>query len=449
MRRLLPFAIVLLPSFVSAQYGAGMAGSTYEGVWGLGSQPASILLGTDKAEINVLRFGADLNSSYFYFAQQQLGLFGYGNRVQVNTNDAELSAIGTTDRAVGLDLRVMGPSFSKRIGEHSAVAFSTGIRGSFVAMDLDQLARKFGVDTIRIEPGRSRRMEEIALRSATIGWAEIGPSFGHSFPVGNRIRLHTAVSAKHAMGLFADQATTRPPLLSGLGGDVQSITQVELDHALAMPARDEGLGGWITGNGWNADAGAVLEILGQDSSGNGNYKFRIGAAVTDLGFIHFNKHTTVSSVRNGTTTVDELNDFSIQGIEQLDTALSRILLGDPMASRKGTSFRMGLPAAAHFSVDYSPVPHVAIRAEAMLGLRSAPADAAVRDQLSIAPRFETRNFSVAVPFSMDRFNAPVVGLALRVCGFMVGSDRIGGLFGLNQVSGADLYFGVKVRLKGK
>ena len=349
MGRLLPFAFLLVHLFVSAQYGAGMSGGTYEGVWGLGPQPASILMGTDKAEINVLRFGADLNSSYFYFAQQQLGLFGFGNRVQVNTNTAELATIGTTNRAVGLDLRVMGPSCSMRLGQRNAVAFTTALRGSFVAMDLDQLARKFGVDTIRIEPGKSRRMEEIAMRSATIGWAEVGPSFGHSFPVGNRIRLLTAASAKYALGLFADQAAIRPPLLSGLDGDVQSITQVELDHALALPATDKGIAGWISGSGWNADAGAVLELLGPDSSGNGNFRLRIGAAVTDLGSILFNKHTMLSSVRNGATTVDDLNGFSVQGIEQLDTALSRILLGDPMASRKATSFRMGLPAAAHFS----------------------------------------------------------------------------------------------------
>ncbi len=451
MRGLLHLAAWLFPSLLLGQYGVGIAGGTYEGVWGLGSQPASMLLGTDKVEINALRFGLDLNSSYFYFAQQQIALFGFGNRVKVNTSEAELATIGTTDRSIGLDLRTMGPSFTLRIGKQSAVAFTTAMRGSFVAMDLDRLARKFGVDTVKIEPGKSRRMEEIALRSATIGWAEFGPAFGHSFPLGSRLRLHAAVSAKYAMGLFADQATIRPPMLSGLDNDVQAITEVSLDHALALPTTTDGIGGWITGNGWNVDAGFVLEVLGSDSSGKarGDYRLRIGAALTDAGSITFNKHSTVSAVRNGATTVDDLNGFSVGGIEQLDTALSRTLLGNPMASRTGTSFVMGLPAAAHFSVDYSPIPHLAVRAEAVLGLRSAPTGATARDQISITPRFETRNLCMAVPISMDRFNRPTVGLALRVCGFMVGSDRIGGLFGLNQVSGADVYFGVKVRLKGR
>lgn len=91
----------------------------------------------------------------------------------------------------------------------------------------------------------------------------------------------------------------------------------------------------------------------------------------------------------------------------------------------------------------------ALRLEAIVGLREPPQSVTVRDQLAIVPRYETRMVCIAAPITIDRFGNTSFGLSTRIGGFMIGSDRIGGLFGLNDVTGADLYFGAKVRLRAR
>jgi len=56
---------------------------------------------------------------------------------------------------------------------------------------------------------------------------------------------------------------------------------------------------------------------------------------------------------------------------------------------------------------------------------------------------------VAAPVSLDAFGSWSFGFMLRTGAFMIGSDRIGALFGLNDLRGADVYFGAKVRIKGR
>lgn len=444
-RTLAALVLALHVLAATAQYGAGGSGGTWEGIWGVNSQPAAIVLHRDRAEIGLLRVGADLHNSYLQLRRESLGLFGFGQRVQVNTDEAHLREVGSTGRAIVLDLRVQGPSFSMRLGRSNALAFTTSARGVFNALDLDLLARKFGVDTLKIEPGRSRRMEEIAIRSAAMSWLEFGPTYGHTLHLNGHTRLHAAASAKYALGVFGAKVELRPALLSGLVDSTQAISEVDLRYSLALP---EGV--QANGSGWNTDIGGVLEFMRRDTAGSmQRHWLRIGVAVTDLGSITFNRQARHHVIRDGATTVHDIEELDVSHINQLDTALSRLLLNDQHASLVGKSFTMGLPAAAHGSVDISPYGAWAVRVEAVFGLRTPPDGTTIRDQLAIVPRFETRMVCVAAPITIDRFGNTAFGLSARIGGFMIGSDRIGGLFGLNDVSGADLYFGAKVRLRAR
>ena len=428
-----------------AQFAAGITGGTWEGIWGVGTQPAAMLLHQDRAEINVFRLGADVHNSFLELRSEGVGLFGFNNRVTANTSTDQVTALGTSDRAVMVDLRVMGPSFACRLGKHDALAFTTQVRTSFVALDLDRIARKFGVDTLHIEPGRTRRLDDITARAAAASWLEFGPTYGHSFKLGQKIRLHTGATLKYAMGIVGSSIHLEPPVLSGLNDSVQTITGVDLDYAIAIPEKVQ-----PTGQGWNGDAGFVLEFLRRDSIRSvRSYWLRIGAAVTDIGSITFNRNARIHRIRQGATTVEELNALRINTVDQLDTALSSLLLNDPNASRIGTSFKIGLPAALHASVDISPWGAWALRFEVVRSLRSAPAALSTRDQVSIVPRYETRLLCIAVPITFDRYGNAGIGLCMRLSSFMIGSDRIGGLFGLNDVTGADVYFGAKVRLRSR
>ncbi len=447
--------LLLCQASAKAQYGMGIAGGTWEGVWGVGSQPACLTLNPDRAEIQILRAGVDLDNSYLFLGKEQFGLFGFGSRIEVDTSAIELGDLTTDrDRAVSLDLRVMGPSFSLRIGEHQAVAFTNSVRASFTALDLDDLARKFGIDTITLDAGESRLVREATVRSSAMSWTEHGLTYGRLFPMGGNRRLHTGITAKYIVGLFGLYVDNRAPLMSALSDSVETVTGVNMSYGLVHPAEEmRGPGDLVHGHGWGVDAGAVYEVLRTaDSSAAGapgHHALRIGASLTDLGRIRFDRSAARHEIRNGATSVDALEDLSVDDLNDVDTSLSNLLLGAPRASWAGAGFTQFLPTAVHVSVDYGPLKHLAVRLEAVRGTSAPIKGPSVRDQVSITPRFETRNFCAALPVSADAFGNWSFGLMLRAAGFMIGTDRIGGLFGLNDLRGADLYFGAKVRLRGR
>ncbi len=442
---------------VQAQYGVGIAGGTWEGVWGVAAQPAALMLNPDRAEINLFRVGADLDNSYLFLGREELGLFGFGRRIRVDTARLELGASSLDrERAVSMDARFMGPSFSLRLGDRHAVAFSNSVRVAFTALDLDDLARKFGIDTITVENGRPRRVSEATIRASALSWTEHALSYARTIPLGPGRRLHLGISAKYLLGIYALSVENEAPLLSALNDSVVGVSEVNLRYAAVTLADDPwkgGLPGLVHGHGWGMDAGVIYEVVPVlDSSGTtapGRHALRLAASVTDVGHIHFTREAHRYAIRDGRTTVPALEDFSVGSASQLDTALSSLLLGSPYASRQAAGFRQYLPTALHASADYSPVKGFALRLAVVTELVSPTRGPAVREQLSLTPRFETRNFCAALPVSIDAFGNWGFGAMLRVGGFMIGTDRIGGLFGVNDLRGADLYFGAKVRLKGR
>jgi hypothetical protein len=64
-------------------------------------------------------------------------------------------------------------------------------------------------------------------------------------------------------------------------------------------------------------------------------------------------------------------------------------------------------------------------------------------ELSITPRYETRWLEVSLPVSLYDWYLPRVGLAIRVYGFTIGCDKLGGFFNFNDFTGMDVYFSIK------
>lgn len=435
------------------QVGMGMRGGTWEGIWGLRTQPASILLCKDKAEINAFQVGVDVDNSYFYLARERFGLFGFGKRIKVDTSDVQLSDLGKGERAIIIDAQVQLPSFSLRLDNRSAIAFSSAARVAFTATDLDILARQFGLDTIELSIGESRQLDALRARQAAVTWSEHGFTYGRTFPVGTHGRFHAAATAKVAFGLLANTVDVVPATITGVNDSVDLVSNINADYQVVYP-RDpvlgDGLGGAINGRGWNGDLGAIYELLPGDSLKRASGRLlRIGVAVTDLGRLNFTSRSETHRIRGGSATVEEIENFQLDRFEELGSAVSQLLLDDADASLVGRSFGIGLPTAGHLSVDYVFASRWAVRSELVIGLRSPPKAVAPRDVFALVPRFETRNVCVALPLTVDRVSRLAVGFSFRVGGFMIGSDRIGGLLGLSDVAGADLYFGAKVRIKGK
>lgn len=435
--------VLALSLVARGQFGMGAAGGSWEGIWGLHHQPASILLHQDRMEVGVVRAGADGYANFLLLDPQRLGILNFNDGLVLDGEGADEGASGPGAGAMIVDMRAQGPSVARRLGHHGAWAFTMAGRSNYVGVDPRRLVSKFGADTVRIEEGAVLRLTDVDMIGSTATWAEGGLTYGRTFNDAGKVRIHAAATAKYVVGGRAGHFVVAPPMVTGLTDSTTAITQVDLDHALALPDQ------WTTaGRGWNADIGAIFEVMKRDWAPDLRpYWLRFGVALTDLGTIGYKEGARVHRIRGGSTTSEDLSALHVGHVDALDTALSTLLLGDPGRSLAARSFSMGLPAALHLSMEFCPVRHWAIRAEGVLAMRRPPEALATRDLLAIVPRFETRMFSAAIPFTMDRDGARAIGLCLRLGGVMVGSDRLGGLVGLTDAAGADLYCGVKLRFK--
>jgi len=66
------------------QYAVGIAGGSWEGIWGLGHQPASILLNRDRMEFGLVRASVDAYKSFEVLDGQGVGFWGFNDRIIAN-----------------------------------------------------------------------------------------------------------------------------------------------------------------------------------------------------------------------------------------------------------------------------------------------------------------------------------------------------------------------------
>jgi hypothetical protein len=68
------------------------------------------------------------------------------------------------------------------------------------------------------------------------------------------------------------------------------------------------------------------------------------------------------------------------------------------------------------------------------------------DLLSVCPRIEFRQFELAVPFALQKFIYPQVGLGLRFRSFVVGTDNILPFIVTRDTYGANIYFSLAISI---
>src|SRR6185295_9897178 len=133
--------------------------------------------------------------------------------------------------------------------------------------------------------------------------------------------------------------------------------------------------------------------------------------------------------------------------DNFDKTLSSIFTGDSTASFRADNFKMSLPAAISAQLDWNIYKNFYANATVVKGFNYYNKRGATHpDIYSLTPRFETRWLEVAVPLSLMSYHhlQSRVGLAVRLGWFFAGSDALGGILGLNDFEGADIYGGVHI-----
>ena len=220
-------------------------------------------------------------------------------------------------------------------------------------------------------------------------------------------------------------------------------------------------GNQAAGGGWGFDMGAVFEyrpdikkMSFRDSKRGGlvgdvtknKYKFKIGAALNDLGAIRYKNPAYVNqyAVEQQNVVFSYRLFNKIKGGDGATSAVNRSL--DVRPEDRTTSFSSGLPTTFNMSFDYLWKKNMYLSAIWIQNLRTPTALAMQQPSvLAVIPRWERKWGEVSMPISLiDNYSAVTMGLAARLGPLWVGSDNLLGTLSLLSTRGLDIFFALSV-----
>jgi hypothetical protein len=218
----------------------------------------------------------------------------------------------------------------------------------------------------------------------------------------------------------------------------------DLEGAFTNNIVDEGNMDATPGQGWAADLGVLYRV----DMGDDYYRWELGAALLDVGSLQFGdgeqhrfNSSTLATALNQNYEQLELDN----GLDAAVQQFSEDVFGDASASRVGTDFTMYLPTTLGLQATYRLAEWAKIEANYLVGVRTSAGAMQRASLLAVTPRVERHWWGVGMPVSLYAGEQIRVGLAVRLGPLFFGTDQLGGsLFRSREMTGADVYMGVKL-----
>jgi hypothetical protein len=175
-----------------------------------------------------------------------------------------------------------------------------------------------------------------------------------------------------------------------------------------------------------------------------DYLYRIGLALIDFGGIKFSDNASKMLIDNRPAYWENVTSMEFGTIHQFLDTLSYKFYGDTTSAWAGDHFTLWLPAALSAQFDYHIQKAWYVNASLIYGFPVTKAAMTRPAEFSITPRYETRWLEASMPVSFYNWQLARIGLALRIYGLTIGTDKIGGFFHLNDFTGLDFYMSLKL-----
>jgi hypothetical protein len=194
--------------------------------------------------------------------------------------------------------------------------------------------------------------------------------------------------------------------------------------------------------------GMGLDVGGRLAEGEG--KWFVGAALTDLGYIRFNKNSTTYNITStGVSSHSGLayiSSISKGNVIQAGNLLSTDILGSSIAGVSGNEFNLFLPASINFQGGISIGNSFFISTMANIPLLKSNKNIQSMETLMIMPSWESGLWAIKLPFSLTNRQSFTSGFAFRVGPLTIGSDNVSSWVVKSEFTGSDFYFALQLPL---
>ncbi|MGB6153160.1 MAG: DUF5723 family protein [Pricia sp.] len=431
----LALGLTAAPLGLSAQSYIGQTMDNYAGVHALSVNPANVYDSPFRTDINLVSVSAFAGSDFISLSFSDLIDAGDGFDF-----DGDANRHPSENNHFFTNVDVMGPSFMFNIGDKQSFGLTTRLRGLLNLNNID------GNLYEQIEEGFDLAddfdFDASELNSTTHAFAEIGITYGREILRTQDQFIKAGITLKYLQG--AGGAFISSP---GLSGSYSSLTNnIDTEGSISYgstPGFDSGdFDGELQG-GFGADIGAVYEYRKRIMDGKvqgtraQQYKFKLGLSITDIGSINYkNSENTVYDASG------DVNALEFETNDDIQEVLENNYPGETTTGDQ----KIALPTAFQIMADYYIGSRLYVGMHTGLSMRSSAESNAnqIVNTVTLAPRFETKWFSVYSPLGLRQYGDLAWGLVMRVGPLTVGSGSILTNLISDNSKNADVYVGLKI-----
>ncbi len=459
--------LFLKPCASPAQEMLGTTLGNYAGVNSMQLNPSA--LHNSKSYLDVQLTGLDLffqnNALYISKSDYRFTNFfkaGYEWPMHIEYDSVELRPFYRYDNArnknVFVNTRLNGPGAMLIWGNH-AFALTTSFRSVASLHNIPYDLANFAYLGLNYRPQQNiNYTDNKPFTVSAMAWGEIGLGYAYTFTSRGFNRWSAGISVKRLLGVGGMYLAS-----SQLDYIVPNDTSVMFNNldaeiGMALPlsynVNEVNLEPLFKGGGFGFDIGVTYQRLARWQQNDyysalcaqpyEDYIYRIGVALIDIGGIRFNNNAVKMKIDNRSTYWEGITKINFRNINQLLDTISYQFYGDTTSAYQAEKFMLWLPSALSVQFDYHLQKYWYVNASLIYGFPLAKGSLARPAELSITPRYETSIFEVSMPVALYDWSQVRAGLAVRVYGVTIGTEKLSGFFNFSDFSGLDFYCSIKL-----
>jgi hypothetical protein len=460
------FVLLITPATTLAQEMLGTALGNYSGLDAISLNPSA--LHNSKSYLDIQLFGLDgfLQNNYLYMSTDEYRFTNFFKPdYQWPTHPEEYGTeerifyhyTNQKDKNAFINTRINGPG-AMVVWDHHAFALSTAFRtvGSFVNIPYE-LANFMYLGLNYLPQQDINYVDQGRINGSGMSWVEIAASYSNTFHARGFNTVSAGISVKRLMGLGGIYINTEQIDYIVPDDSTLDVRNLNAEMGMAIPV-DYNTNTALTsplfkGGGFGVDLGVTYTRLmhyHQDQNIQSlceqkyeEYRYRVGVALIDIGAIRFNENATKMRIDNRSAYWSDVNSMNIGTIQQFLDTISYQFYGNYTEAFVGNAFTMWLPSALSVQFDYHLRRNLYVNAGLIYGFPISGSSVTRPAELFVTPRYETRWFEMSMPVSLYNWQLARVGLAVRIYGLTIGTDKIGGYFHYTDFTGLDFYMSLK------
>lgn len=442
----------------------GVTLGNYKGTAGLMINPAGMT--TDKVYLDINLATADVffRNNFAYLPKEDFTIWklfdkGYTFPTYGKYDKNLLYYENLKLKHATINARVLGPSAMLQVGDH-AFGITTGVRyfmsGTRIPFDIAEL----GYNGLEYTPLQNIEFNDYDFDVSTSAWMEVGLSYAYNVWKSYDKQLTVGMSIKKLWGygggyvkgnnanyVVVDDSTIN---IKNLNGEIGFSIPVDYNNT-----EFNGTNPTFRGSGIGLDIGAVFikkkEVDVNSWSGGKlcsqkytDYIYRIGVSILDIGRVKYSTNAQLHSFDDVSQYWASVDTLKFDNFNSFFGEVSNEFYGDPAASLKSNSIKVGLPTAISIQVDFNMTNNMYIGGMWIHPLRFNLSALRRPAQIAVVPRYETKYFELSVPISLYEYVYPRIGIAARFYFLTIGTERLGTYMGMTDMNGLDIYASIKI-----